>query len=635
MSNLRDQQSELSFQLQNGLLLSRQKSLEEARGEEEKPDKQMHTKLRLLPTLEASSTPLKRSDLRHQAFFIGQIVLLVVVVVQFIMLYRTCILAAAGVANAGLMKKQASSSSSSRPDYYQTSPELWPGPTPTGPAPFLAETNPAPFSSTTYIPNSPLETQVPIKGNSDNGNIFQLHGQLSHYFPNPVGFGVDEYSLPKDAHIAQLHMLSRHGSRYPTVGAGAQLLAEKIQNFTNGTLGEVTFTGELSFLNNWQYTLGNEILVPVGKQELFDSGTLHQYMYGHLYPNNGSKIVARSTTQDRMTKSAEYFLAGFFGLEWTSNATLVLAIETETEVWNNTLAGYFNCDNSYGYKNEGGDNATEQWVEIYLADATERLAPNAGKHFNWTAEDSYNAQSLCAYETVAVGYSSFCGLFTYEEWEGYEYSIDINFAGQSGFQSPTGRAVGAGYVEEIRARLEHHLIEKPTAQVNVTLDSNPKTFPLNQALNFDFSHDTNIMGILTAFGFTQFAEVLPVDHIKTDRQLVVSHMEPFAARLDIEVINTPSPLDGKRSEGDKYLDGDETTYVHFILNQRTLPLGVSYPECGPRDDGWCTLETFLDVLSTKLEEAQYDYSCNGDWPVVPYGALTDGVPPPPTGTLAA
>ena len=127
MSNLRDQQSELSFQLQNGLLLSRQKSLEEARGEEEKPDKQIHTKLRLLPTLEASSTPLKRSDLRHQAFFIGQIVLLVVVVVQFIMLYRTCILAAAGVANAGLMKKQASSSSSSRPDYYQTSPELWPG----------------------------------------------------------------------------------------------------------------------------------------------------------------------------------------------------------------------------------------------------------------------------------------------------------------------------------------------------------------------------------------------------------------------------------------------------------------------------------------------------------------------------
>ncbi len=150
----------------------------------------------------------------------------------------------------------------------------------------------------------------------------------------------------------------------------------------------------------------------------------------------------------------------------------------------------------------------------------------AGAAFNWTAQDSYNAQSLCAYETVALGYSSFCGLFTYEEWEGYEYSVDINFAGNNAFQSPTGRAVGAGYVAEIQARLENHLITKPTAQINTTLDSQNSTFPvsLDQNLFFDFSHDTNIMAILTAFGLTQFAEVLPDDHIKQDRALVVSHM---------------------------------------------------------------------------------------------------------------
>lgn len=160
-------------------------------------------------------------------------------------------------------------------------------------------------------------------GNTDNGNIFQMHGQLSHYFPNPSGFGVDEYPLPKNASIVQLNMLSRHGSRYPTTGSGAPMLAEKIKNYTDGTLGNVHFTGPLDFLNSWTYKLGAEILVPVGKQELFDSGILHQIMYGHLAPDNGTKIVARSTTQDRMLKSAEYFLAGFFGLGWTENATLV------------------------------------------------------------------------------------------------------------------------------------------------------------------------------------------------------------------------------------------------------------------------------------------------------------------------
>ncbi|KAK5174183.1 uncharacterized protein LTR77_001263 [Saxophila tyrrhenica] len=209
--------------------------------------------------------------------------------------------------------------------------------------------------------------------------------------------------------------------------------------------------------------------------------------------------------------------------------------------------------------------------------------------FNWTADDSYNAQSLCAYETVALGYSGFCGLFTYEDWEGYEYSVDINFAGNNAFQSTTGRAVGVGYVEEVKARLEHHLIKTPTAQVNTTLDSNEKTFPLHQALNFDFSHDTNIMGILTAFGLTQFAEALPDDHIKRDRQLIVSHMEPFGARLDIEIIETPSPLSGDRSNRATYMDGESTKYVHFILNQRKIPLGASYSSCGDRDDGWCEL----------------------------------------------
>ena len=291
---------------------------------------------------------------------------------------------------------------------------------------------------------------------------------------------------------------------------------------------------------------------------LFDSGTLHQYMYGHLYPNDGSKIIARSTTEDRMTQSAEYFLAGFFGLDWTTNATLVLAIEG-SGTFNNTLAGYDDCPNANTYANLGGSNATTNWYNIYLAEATKRLHPLAGPNFNWTAEDSYNAQSLCAYETVAIGYSSFCGLFTYEEWEGYEYSVDINFAGNNAFQSPTGRAVGVGYVEEIMARLEHHVITEPTAQINVTLDNNTNTFPLGQTLNFDFSHDTNIMGIITAFGLTQFADVLPDDHIPPHHDLIVSHMEPFGARLDIEVIKTPAPLSGDRKDGDTYENGGPTT----------------------------------------------------------------------------
>lgn len=291
--------------------------------------------------------------------------------------------------------------------------------------------------------------------------------------------------------------------------------------------------------------------------------------------------------------------------------------------------------------------ATLEWANIYLANATERIQEKISG-FNWTISDSCKwpfytnqkkatltfpsppdyAQSLCSYETVALGFSHFCSLFTYDEWLGYEYSIDLSFAGGYGYQSPTGRAVGIGYVAEVLARLNHHLIDVPTAQANVTLDNSTATFPLDQALNFDFSHDTNIMSILTAFGLKQFAPFMPATEYVADRPLIVSHMEPFAARLDIEVVQAPHPVLPTRG-GDVYYNstgGGPTKYIHFVLNQRTVPLHASFPECEVRDDGWCALDTFMQVQQTKLDEAQYEWSCWGDYPPVPYGTVTDGVP---------
>lgn len=132
------------------------------------------------------------------------------------------------------------------------------------------------------------------------------------------------------------------------------------------------------------------------------------------------------------------------------------------------------------------------------------------------------------------------------------------------------------------------------------------------------------MSILTAFGFTQFAQFLPSTKHLGLHNLTVSHLEPFGARLDIEVIKTPQPLSADRA----YTTGNETTYVHFILNQRTLPLGFSFPPCGAgRLDGWCELGTFLGALNATAQ-ADYDYACNGDYPALPYGEIMNGAPNP-------
>ncbi|CAL3962049.1 unnamed protein product [Diplocarpon coronariae] len=490
------------------------------------------------------------------------------------------------------------------PQYFQTSPELWAGPTHTGRAPFLAQTNAVSFAPTvTFVPNTPLETAMPIVGQKQNESIFHLMGQLSPYAPSPSGFGVSEYPLPPGANITQVQMLSRHGSRYPTSGANVNVFGDKMNNLT----GTFQASGQLAFLNNWKYELGREILVPRGRQELFESGILHYYQYAQLY-NPNSKIIVRTTTQDRMLKSAEYFMAGFFGLEWTNNATIEVIIEATG--FNNSLAGYDNCKNAQSFRNAGGPNATAEWVDIYLRDATERLKPLIDG-FELNVED------------VSYGYSAFCDLFTYEEWLHFEYSLDLYFAGSSGFQSPTGRAVGLGYVQETIARLQNHTLGYSGSQINTTLDSSLETFPLNQSLYFDFSHDTNIHSILTAFGFKQFNSFLPSTKYPGPHNLTVSHLEPFGARLDIELIKTPSPLSPQRV----YEKGEETTYIHFILNQRTLPLGLSFPECDAgRLDGWCELETFLKTQEKAEELAKYDEACNGDYEAVPYGQIVDGAP---------
>jgi hypothetical protein len=70
-------------------------------------------------------------------------------------------------------------STSSVPQYFQTSPELWAGPTATGKAAFLAQTV-AFEPSRTYVPNDPLRTDIPVVGMAEgNQSIFKMMGSVA------------------------------------------------------------------------------------------------------------------------------------------------------------------------------------------------------------------------------------------------------------------------------------------------------------------------------------------------------------------------------------------------------------------------------------------------------------------------
>lgn len=63
----------------------------------------------------------------------------------------------------------------------------------------------------------------------------------------------------------------------------------------------------------------------------------------------------------------------------------------------------------------------------------------------------------------------------------------------AGFGSALGRSLGIGYVQELVARLTHTPIATHNSSTNATLNDNPITFPLDQSLHVDATHETVVM----------------------------------------------------------------------------------------------------------------------------------------------
>lgn len=148
--------------------------------------------------------------------------------------------------------------------------------------------------------------------------MYQYWGNLAPWYSVPSShYGLDKASplIPDTCEITQVHILYRHGARYPTSGANPSAFATKLHNIT--ALNGFTSWGELEFLNKWTYKLGAELLTPFGRLQNFELGIAARQQYGSLLNNfteQGALPVFRTESQDRMVKTANNFAAGFFGV---------------------------------------------------------------------------------------------------------------------------------------------------------------------------------------------------------------------------------------------------------------------------------------------------------------------------------
>lgn len=195
----------------------------------------------------------------------------------------------------------------------------YPATTVTGLEPALAETAAAyPYASG---PSNEFPLVAPVPHGESASSTFDIKkywGNLSPWYSlSSADYGLPDTSplIPSGCDIVQLHLLYRHGARYPTAGAAPATFAAKIANATKS--GGFSASGDLSFLADWTYKLGAELLTPFGRSQNFLLGVEHRQLYGKLLNNfteQGTLPVFRTESQDRMVKTANNFAAGFFGV---------------------------------------------------------------------------------------------------------------------------------------------------------------------------------------------------------------------------------------------------------------------------------------------------------------------------------
>ncbi|KAF2113734.1 histidine phosphatase superfamily [Lophiotrema nucula] len=481
----------------------------------------------------------------------------------------------------------------------------FPGPTPTGVEPAVAQTAPLYPYNTQAAGSFPLVFDQPH--GSDTGSSFEIKnywGNLSPWRSVPsADYGLSDASplIPHGCSITQMHLLYRHGARYPTSDAAPAVFAQKLNNATKTQAG-LAFSGELSFLSNWTYRLGAELLTPFGRAQEFMLGVEYRQLYGELLNNfteQGAIPVFRTESQDRMVKTTENFAAGFFGVpEYMDEVNIEILVETLGV--NNSGAPYEVCNNSnIASRGSIGSAAANAFAKNAFNATLARLNTQV-VGLNFTPTDAISMLQLCSYETVALGWSAFCDLFTQEDFIKFEYYYDISFYYNNGPGSPVSAAQGKAYLQEYLARFTGKF-PSPFSALNETFDNSSTYFPLNQSIYADATHEVVVLDALTAFNLTALFAGPPLSATgdQSSNTFSASKLVPFATHFTTQVLECPAY--------------QTTKQIRFIVNDAVVPLNGSYDGCDYNKDGLCSFDTVVDVLIKRMDEIDYDYDCFGNY----------------------
>ena len=410
-------------------------------------------------------------------------------------------------------------------------------------------------------------------------------GQYSPYFKAPSSISPE---TPAECEITFAQVLSRHGGRDPTL-AKSILYAKLINKIKTRAQ---KFDGDFAFLANYTYSLGADQLTAFGEQQMVMSGIHFFDRYAKIAAQSAPFI--RASGEQRVIESAQKFGLGYHQAkiaagnsedgQYPYNIVAISEQPGSNNTLNHGLCTAFETSDT-------GHIAQSKFASTFIPSIKTYL--NEGlSGANLTDEETLFLMDLCPFETVADSTgrpSSFCVLFTRDEWRQYDYYQTLGKYYGYGSGNPLGPTQGVGFVNEIIARLTGNTVDDHTSS-NTTLDKDPATFPLHRAIYADFGHDNDMTAVLAALDVYNITQPLSTSHPMTIEAMngySAAWTVPFAARIYFEKLQC---------------DGTKEEMIRVLVNGRVLPL----ESCAGDSLGRCTLSKFIDSLSFARTGGHWD-----------------------------
>ena len=416
-------------------------------------------------------------------------------------------------------------------------------------------------------------------------DISRLWGHYSPQFSVPSDIDPE---IPKDCETSFGLVLSRHGARYPTGKKSVKYNATIARIHKDVT----SYSKDYKWIKDYVYELGANDLTRFGQEELYDSGKAFYKRYKDLAKK--SEPFIRSSDSERVIMSSYNFTQAFYDSKDKPAADKFkdILIISEDEGAHNPLHRGLCEAFEDGWASHYKEDAKDEFQEVFVPSITKRLNDNL-QGAKLTDSETLDLMDLCPFNTVntkdAKKQSKFCDLFSTDEWRTYNYYMTLDKYYGYGDGNPMGPTQGVGYVNELIARLTRKPVVDNTS-TNKTLDSDPKTFPLDRTLYADFTHDNDMVTIFAAMGLYKDTKALPKDKVVEAFDaggFSSAWVVPFAARMYVEKLQCKK---GKEE------------YVRVLINDRVMPL----KQCGGDKYGRCELGKFVDSLSFARKGGRWD-----------------------------